>query len=248
MIVDCHTHWGIEWKERYGSDPAEWLKTLDKYGIGGAFLMPSEGLIRQEKIHEDNQAVCAVCSRAPERLIPLITASPYSGKKGLQEIKHCAQVLGARGLKFHPWLQGFSVTHPIFQDICTLAGELGLPVFFHDGTPPFSLPEQIIALSLKFPTTRFVLGHAGLLWNWRTVLLASGISNLFITLCGPHYKALEHIVRRVDDSQILWGSDFGFGLVDSVGYRYRLFKKLSLPEELERKILEENPARLMEEL
>ena len=51
--------------------------------------------------------------------------------------------------------------------------------------------EQIAGLARRFPSTRFVLAHAGLLWNWRSALLAARLPNVWVCLCGPHMRAIE---------------------------------------------------------
>ena len=145
-----------------------------------------------------------------------------------------------KGLKFHPWVQGFSTADPVLGSICRLAGDAGVPIFFHDGTPCYSLSEQIAGLARRFPRTRFVLAHAGLLWNWRSALLATRLDNIWICLCGPHARAMELLCSRADPQRILWGSDFGFGLADQIEYRLNLFLKTRIPRSLQDRILGTN--------
>ena len=52
------------------------------------------------------------------------------------------------------------------------------------------MPSQIGGLALRFPDTKFVLGHAGLLELWRSALsFLKRCPNLYVTLCGPHLAA-----------------------------------------------------------
>ena len=151
-----------------------------------------------------------------------------------------------KGLKFHPWVQGFSTADAQFGEICGLAGELGAPVFFHDGTPCYSLPEQIGGLARRFPRTRFVLGHTGLLWSWRSAIEAAKLPNVWLCLCGPHMRAIELVCRQVDGDRIVWGTDFGPSFADPVTYRLALIRRAKIGDALRERILGVNPWRLLE--
>ena len=245
MIIDCHTHWGICWQKRDGADPANWLAVLDKHGINKAFLMPHAGIYSMKLCRTDNNTVAAFAAQKPERLIPIGTTWPQMGKEAVEEARRCIVNLGMKGLKFHPWLQGFSTADHNFGEICGLMGELNAPVFFHDGTPCYSLPEQIGGLAKRFPKTKFVLGHSGILWNWRSALSVARHPNIWICLCGPHMRAMEILCRKADPRRILWGTDFGFGFSDSIEYRLNLILRAKIDDKLREKILGENPLQLL---
>jgi predicted TIM-barrel fold metal-dependent hydrolase len=246
VIVDCHTHWGPNWTERYGEDPGPWLAVLDKHAVHKAFLFGNDNLIRLDLCREDNDRLARLAARAPERLIAFGTAWPQTGQAGLEEIRYCVETLGMPALKFHPWLQGFSTADPVFGQMCGLAGELGVPIIFHDGTPCYSLSEQVAGLARRFPRTRFILGHTGLLWAWRSALEAARQPNVWLCLCGPHMRAIEIVCRQADPDRLLWGSDFGFGLTDPVGYRLALLVQAQIPDDLRERILGVNPMRLLD--
>ena len=246
MIVDSHTHWGIVWEDRDGEDASRWIGVLDTYGISKAFIMGHYSLEQSETTQADNNRLAQIRDRHPERVIPFGTAWPQRGAEALGEMRRCVHDLGMQGFKFHPWLQGFSTAHPAFADMCALAGELGTPVLLHDGTPCYSLPEQVGGLARRFPGTRFVLGHAGLLWSWRSAMEAARLPNVWLCLCGPHMRAMEVCCQRADPDRILWGSDFGFGFADPIRDRLTLIRRARIDEEVRRKILSENPMRLLE--
>jgi len=138
-----------------------------------------------------------------------------------------------------------STADAVFGEICALAGEHGAPIIFHDGTPCYSLPEQIGGLARRFPGTTFVLGHSGLLWSWRSALTAARLPNLWLCLCGPHLRALEVICRQADPQRLIWGTDFGFGFADSIEYRLNLLRRADIDENLREQILAANPLRLL---
>jgi len=246
VIVDCHTHWGMAWTARDGEDPARWLAELDRLGVDRAVVMPHEGIRRLDRCAADNDRVARVARRAAGRLLPAATAWPQAGTEALAEARRAIEMLGARALKFHPWMQGFSTAEAVFGELCALAGEKGVPVVFHDGTPCYALPEQVGGLARRFPATTFVLGHGGLLWHWRSALAAAERPNVWVCLCGPHQRAIERFCAQADPDRLVWGSDYGFGLEAScLDYRLAALRGARVPEELQARILGENALRLL---
>ena len=234
----------MEWEQRHPGDAAEWLSVLDRHGIGKAFLFGHANLTRSDLCKEDNDNLVRVASRYSDRLFPVASAWPQMGEDGVAEVRRCIDELGVKGLKFHPWLQGFSTADSVLQKMCGLAGDAGIPVFFHDGTPCYSLSEQIAGLARRVPHTQFVLAHSGLLWDWRSALCANRLRNVWFCLCGPHRRAIELICERADHERIIWGSDFGFGSADQIEYRLNLLLRARIPGDLLRRILGENPLQL----
>ena len=248
MIFDCHTHWGEGYQSRDGHDPSKWLTVLDRHGVTHAFVLPHAGLVHAGKITRDNDEEAAACAKSDGRMIPFCTVHPYYEREALAELERCLHVLKFRGVKFHPWLQGTSPSSAVMDKACDVAGAYGVPVLFHDGTPPFSLPSQIALLARRHPQTVFILGHLGLLDHWREAIAAMNhTENLWGCLCSPHVAALDQLVSRCDKSRLLWGSDHGFTYDDSVGYRLGLMDLLNLSDDDRDAILCRNPKRLIRE-
>ena len=245
MIIDCHTHWGIVWEDRDHEDPAKWLEVLDHYGIDMAVQFGHYNLHRCDMCREDNDRLSRIAARFPDRLIPLGSAWAQMGEDAVEEARHCLEDLGMKGLKFHTWLQGFSTADPVMAEICTMASDLGRFLLFHDGTPCYSLPEQIGGLARRFPKVQFVLGHAGLLWHWRTALEVARLPNVWPCLTGPHMRTMEIYCQRSDPDRLLWGSDFGFGFANPIEYRLTLIRRAKIDDGLRERILGDNPRRLL---
>ncbi len=245
MIVDTHTHWGICWEDRYGSDPCNWLAVLDRHGIEKAVLMGHRGLTRNADIEKSNDIVADTAANSGGRLVPLATVHPDFGESCIRELERCLDQLGMAGVKLHPWLQGMSMAHPVMDDIARICGDRNVPVVFHDGTPVYSMSCQVGGLALKFPETTFVLGHAGLLECWRSALaFLNRCSNLYCSLCGPHLAAIQEILDGVDHRRIMWGSDFGFGWADPIEYRLNLMDHALLEDNSREMIMSGNAKRL----
>ena len=245
MIFDCHTHWGMCFAERDGRDPSAWLDVLDRHGVTHAIVLPHAGLVHAGRIRSDNDDVVAVCGVSEGRMIPFITASPVDDDMAITDIDRRLRDGQARGIKFHPWLQGMSVCTPFMDEVCETAAAHDAPILFHDGTPPYSLPAQIALLARRHPRARVVLGHSGLFEYWReAIAVMTAFENVWTCLCGPQLEAVRQIVQRCDRTRLLWGSDFGFALHDAVGYRLDLFRH-AVDDATCRIILEDNPQRLL---
>lgn len=245
MIIDAHTHWGIMWEDTYGTDPSAFLAMMDTHDVDKAILFGHRGLTRNADIQKSNDVVKETCVRSNGRLVPVATVHPDYGDACLQELERCLKDLDMRGLKLHPWLQGFSTADPVVGECMKLCGKYNVPVTFHDGTPSYSMTSQIGGLALRFPQTKIVLGHSGLLALWRTAIrFGQRCENLYLVLCGPYPAAMQQIVDSVNTGRILWGSDLGFGWYDYLKNRLNLIRLLTLTEEVQENILWRNAVKL----
>jgi len=245
MIIDCHTHWHSDWSGSDSTDPSRWLAVFDRGGIERAVVLPTDGLMDDTLLQRDNDQIAKTCERSGGRMIPFCTVNIWQGKRALEELDRCIHVLKFRGIKFHPWLQASPVNHPVMDEVCERAQAADIPILFHDGTPPFSLPSQIGLLAKRHPGTKMILGHCGLLEFWEeAIMVLQRCENVWGCLCSPHPGAMKELVRRAPLERLCWGSDFGFGTFDLVAYRFGLFRTLRLSDAVENRILRENPASL----
>jgi len=248
MFVDFHAHepsrrgvWGLEW-----FPPEEYLAVMDRYHIDTSVVLPLDGLFFDERATNDE--VAQWCADSDGRLVPFCTVNPRR-PDAAQEIERCRHELGAVGVKFHPWLQGFHPNEPCLIPVCEMAAELGMPMLFHDGTPPYSTPLQIGELAGRFPELQVVLGHGGLYDLWpEAVAAARRHPNLHLCMTSLHPYAMRRIVESVPASQLLFGSDGGLaaaGAQDYVDDRWRMLMDLGLGEDSMRAICEVNPMALL---
>jgi predicted TIM-barrel fold metal-dependent hydrolase len=245
-MIDCHTHWGRPWRERDGDDPTRWLAILDEFNMSHAVVLPEVGLIHAGKLADDNTAIATVCAKSQGKMLPFCTVNAWYREEALVELEHCLGALQFRGVKFHNWLQGFSIGHPVIDEVCEMAAAYGVPILFHDGTPPFSLPSQIALLARRHPSTQIILGHCGLFEHWREAAEAlRSTANLWGCICGPHTAGIKHLVERCDTTRLVWGSDQGYTLADCYPYRLHIMDTLNLSSSLRAAIFETNAAHLL---
>jgi len=209
-IIDAHTHFP---GYTFGCTPKsgqQLRREFEKEGIAGAWIMTTDGLLNNPARHNDLLAEGVRAQR--DFFIPFCTVSPHDNlDDSLREMERCARELKMRGLKLHPWLQAFSMTHPNVVPILRKAGELEMPVLFHDGTPPYSAPLQIAYAAEQVPQTTIILGHSGLddLWE-EAVIACQRHPNIYLCLQGPSAGYIREIIRRCPIEKLLFGSDGGF--------------------------------------
>lgn len=249
MIIDAHTHYGTCFEERDGADPSRWLQLLDAEGIDGAAMSGLRSLLAAEdtSIAKCNDVLAEVVARAPRRLVAFATVHPFAGEAAVREAERCFQTHHMKGIKLHPWLQGFMrLGGREMHDLCDACGAAAKPILFHDGTSNVSMPAQIAMLARAHPQTNFILGHGGLMHLWRQAAEAAArCPNVYIVLCGPHPRALRHICDTVPTERILWGSDYGFDFANPIAYRKKLVSLLNLDTGAYRAVMGENIAALL---
>jgi uncharacterized protein len=220
---------------------------MDAVGVDVSVVFTYEGLLHPSPAANDSLA--AFVAAEPTRLVSFATVDPRAADAA-GEIERCVEQLGMRGVKLHPWLQGFSSHEPGLDAICEAAARLRIPVLFHDGTPPFSTPLQLASLARRHPETAIVLGHGGLHDLWREAIAAvDTTSNVHLCMCGTPGYAMRRIVAECPIDRLLFGTDGGLRPEPTPRYavlRIRQLDELGLDAAQRSAILVDNPRRLLE--
>lgn len=244
MIVDCHTHMAgsaVSLIDTFGVNA--FLDMLDRNGINKAWVFTLDGLFFDPV--PNNDRVAAFCAAAPDRLIPFCTVHPRRAD-AIMELRRCVTHLGARGLKLHPWIQAFSPTEPFMDPLGDELATLGIPVVFHDGTPPYSSPLQVAHFARRHPTVPVVLGHAGLHDLWKEAILAAErYPNIYLCPSGMPPHGLSQAIRRLPPQRFLFGSDAGFGEPYWQPYQLQKIRGLGLDAASEALILGANAEHIL---
>jgi hypothetical protein len=241
-MIDFHVHQPIS--DAYGTDA--FVAGMDAVGVDMAVVFTYAGLLRPTR--ETNDSLARFVAAAPERLVAFATVDPRD-PGAAAEVERCVREHGMRGVKLHPWLQGFSAHEPGLGAVCDASAALGVPVLFHDGTPPFSTPLQLADLARRHPRTTIVLGHGGLHDLWREAVEAvNARENVHLCLCGTPGYAMRAILARCPLDRLLFGTDAGLRAEPMPRYaqlRIRQLDELGLDDRQRRAILEDNPRRLL---
>ena len=247
MRLDTHLHvMSKEFHGRSASDYDALLEDLAKCGLDGGWISSLDSLLTRDgaEHRRANDALAGAAQRFPGRLMGLCTVDPGEGEGAAREIERCINELGLIGVKLHPWLQGFSVTHPGMTPIMEAAGALGVPVLFHDGTPPYSSPHQIGWLAGRHPEVRVILGHAGLSEYWRDAIqVAKENENVWLQPTASCVAPIREAARCLGPERILFGSDGGYGTYRFIEYCVEKFTA-ALGKDTFEMIVSRNPAKL----
>lgn len=246
-MIDFHTHQPrrtTSGELPYSSD--DYVGFMDDLGVDQSVVFTYDGLRRPSRAA--NESLADFVSRAAGRCVAFATIDPMD-PQAARDFERCVVELGMRGLKLHPWLQGFCPYRPFMDPICETAAMLSVPIFFHDGTPPFSAPLQIALLARRHPRTTFILGHGGLHDMWREAIAAvASCDNLYLCMCASPMYAMRAIVARCRMDRLLFGSDAGVDMTCRSHYvqlRFRQLERVGLSASAFHAISELNPARLL---
>jgi uncharacterized protein len=249
-MIDFHTHspaWHQpSWLAGEAFDADQFLAFMDTAGIEAAAVLSHDGLFNPSP--EANNELAAFVSRCPQRLFGFGTTSPRHANAA-DEIRRCFATLGLRGVKLHPWLQGFSMHEAAVDPICEVVAEYEGIVLSHDGTPPYATALQIAALARRHPRVPVVLGHGGLHDTWREALVAvCETPNLYLCICGTPPYAARRILAEAPANRVLFGTDAGLSTQASQHYAVARIKEIDgwgITPAQRQAMLVDNPRRLL---
>jgi len=236
-VIDAHCHLGVGRYKQLRAD--ELLALMDRAGVDWAVVCPVEEQIVLRN-REGNQAMIAAMTRHPDRFIGFAVANPWYGDKAVKELRR-ALGAGLRGVKFNSSLQGFFINDEIVYPLIEVAGEFGVPVYFHTGTPIYALPLQLAALARDFPDVSFIMGHSGFADFWYDALpAAQDVPNIILETSFAMPSMLAQAVEVLGPERLVFGSDAPMS--DPVLELLKLRQPALPGEEL---ILGDNMARLL---
>lgn len=195
----------------------------------------------------------------PDVVIPFATVDPHGGRSAAREVRRLAEK-GARGFKFHPSAQEFSpddrAVYPVYEAIA----EAGVIALFHSGHTgagagtrggggirlKYGNPMLVDDVAVDFPDIPIVLAHPSFPWQDEALSVALHKPNVHIDLSGwsPKYfpANLVQYARTLLKDKMLFGTDYP---VITAERWLRDFENLGFDEDVRRRILIDNAARLL---
>lgn len=249
-MIDFHTHtpaWETaSWLAGAAFGADEFVAFMDSAGIDRAVVLSHDGLFNATPAANDRLA--SFVGRYPDRLVGFGTVNPRSSD-AVVETRRMFSSLGLRGLKLHPWLQGFSMHEAVLDPICSVVASHNGILLSHDGTPPYSTPGQIAALARRHPSLPVVLGHGGLHDLWREALaMTVETPNVYLCICGTPPYAARSILGSAPSHKVLFGTDAGLSDRASQDYavaRVREIDGWGITPAQRQAMLVDNPGRLL---
>ena len=151
-----------------------------------------------------------------------------------------------KGVKLHPLAARDQPARGVHDPVAETCAELGVPIIFHDGTPPYRRRSSSRCSPSGIRELTVILGHSGLLDLWPEALAAA--SRTPTSGCASAARrtyALQKLVDGVPHDRILFGSDIGFGSDYQARHRLEQVRALDLPPESLEAILGGNAVRLL---
>lgn len=204
MIIDAHCHLGEGFD--FSQSPDELLKEMDENNVTKAVIVPMDKFITVYN-REGNDFLLKISKKYSGRFIPMATVNPWFGNKATEELKR-AFGEGARGLKLHPFLQGFRIGDEITFPLIELAIRYKKPIYLDTGTPISGMPYQLTELAMRYPEGRFIMGHMGSTDFWNDVALATNaVKNIYLETSITDPSTMKDAIKKVGLDRVLYGSD-----------------------------------------
>jgi predicted TIM-barrel fold metal-dependent hydrolase len=205
-LFDVHTHIGQNDPDGMSQSPEQLLGVLRFAAARGAFVFPMH---EPDGYQSANDMVIEAAASSDGLLIPFCRINPHD--EGAVAEARRALDAGARGIKFHPRAENFTLDHPVVREIVAIADERTLPVLVHAGRGIPALGLHAVQLAGDFPGARLILAHAGicdLSWIWRA---APDHPNLLFDTAWWMPADLSTLFSLVPPGQIMFASDAPYG-------------------------------------
>jgi len=204
LIIDAHTHLGEFPLFNVRLDVEGMIQIMNQHGIRKSlvFSLP-------------NQLTLDAVRRYPDRIAGMVWVNPHDGDRALALIEQAIGEWGFRGIKLHPLIHAFLPDQPIVHPIMDQARKHRVPVLFHCGHPPWSLPWHFGNLAEVYPDVPIILGHMGhghIVYINGAIEVARRHENIILETSGmPMHSKIREAVTTVGEHRVIYGSDMPFG-------------------------------------
>ncbi|MGE0238192.1 MAG: amidohydrolase family protein [Parvibaculaceae bacterium] len=222
----------------------------------GALPRGLDARARAEKTMEIDAAVlrelewnnlwgCKIAADHPQlSTFVAVDLSVQSAAEAERHVRTLAEDHGARGVKLHTGLQGFSMSDERLWPLYALCEARGLSVLGHGGPDRegngYCVPQAFAPMLAAFPKLTVVMAHMGGA-SWReTAAVAARHPNLCLDCSeiiewtgspnGPTEHELAGLIRTVGYERVMMGSDFPWYDLDRTVERVMGLPLLSLSE------------------
>ncbi len=240
------------------STPENLLRHMDEQGVDRLCCINYVSPDVMGFTREVNDWIANYTKDHRDRLVPVGSVNPLHEMNVRDEIRRVLD-LGIGMIKIHPPHQLFSPNAyrgELWQlaEVYRECEARGVPVMFHTGTSVFPRARNVYAdpmpiddVAVDFPNLRIILAHAGRpLYGETAFFLARRHPNVNVDLSGIPPKALPKYFPRVAQiaDKVVWGTDWPSPGVASMKRNVEEFRSLGFGEDVERKVLWDNAARL----
>ncbi len=234
MIIDSHTHLGSFPMFNVSLNADEMVSIMNQYSIRKSVVsaLPNELTLNAVKQY-------------PDKLVGLVWINPYDGDKAMKNIDKAINRWNFKGIKMHPLLDAYLPDQEIVRPIMDQARKYQIPVLFHCGHPPWSLPWHFGNLADTYPDVTIILGHMGhghIVYINAAIEVAEKHENILLeTSAMPMQSKIKEAVAKVGDDKVMYGSDMPFG---HPAFEIKKVEVAGLTKKQLNLVLEENARRI----
>jgi len=202
-MIDSHTHLGNFPLFNVSMDHDQMVRLMDEYDIELSLVSSLPNSLTLEAVKKN-----------PNRLVGLVWVDPKSAGAD-QEVERAVREWGFKGVKMHPLLDSFLPDDELINPVMEISRKLEVPILFHSGHPPWSLPWHFGNLAERYPDVKIILGHMGhghIVYINGSIEMALKHENIYLETSGmPMHSKVKQAVKEVGLERILYGSDMPFG-------------------------------------
>ncbi len=217
MIVDCHTH----------------VRSLDETDIS-EHLAAAETVdacvvlaTLDETRDRTNENLAGYVSQHSERLVGFAVVDPIKDDVTDKKLAQLTEKLGLKGFVLYCSMSGFHPTHSRAMRFYAAVQELGLPIFFHNGSHSlkaeaileYTQPYLLDEVARSYPDLRIIVGNMGVPFVEQTLSMVAKHPHVFADLTirpskiWQTYNIVVAAHERSVMDKLLFGS--GFPLSDA---------------------------------
>jgi predicted TIM-barrel fold metal-dependent hydrolase len=180
MIVDCHTHV----RSFEGTEISEHLAAAET--VDACIVLATHDGPRDEI----NRKVAEYVGQHREKMTGFAVVDPTRDRLTDKGLASLTEKQGFKGLVLYCSINGFHPAHSHALRLYDAAREVGLPVFFHNGSHSldakavleYAQPYLLDEVARAYPDMKIVIGNMGVPFVEQTLAMASKHANVFADL------------------------------------------------------------------
>jgi len=258
FIVDSHQHIEVgsyiyasrlpraSYEEQLEGEVQRFKKWFEKYPVAyGAVSNISPMVDRVWRTrHGGNEATIELIRRVGDKVIGQYVPNVFEAPDFIKEkMEEAIRILGFKGIKLHPWVSAFPLSHPMVYPVFDVAAKYRIPVLSHSSRSEFCTPALFGEIAQRYPEVPIIMGHMGKQHLHFDVLPTMRLAeNIYLETSGSKIQILlERAVKEFGAERVLFGTDGPHDLLPAYVVR---IEDLSISESEKELILGKNAAKL----
>ncbi len=223
MIIDVHTHLGVDRVFDEERDEENILFQMDKNNVDVSIVQPMFGTIDIDSFKKSHDRIYKMTKDNTNKIFGMASVNPHIKVSEYKaEVKRCVEELGFVGLKLHPAAHACSPDSKDGVMAVETAANLGIPLMVHTGLGiPAALPANIILVAKRFPEVKFVLAHSGMMIGaGEAIIAAIECPNVYLETSWTIPNHIVNFIEKIGAERVMFASDLGLNIAAELA-KYR---------------------------